>query len=33
MEHRVLGTRYVYAGLEDERFLTLLAGVGAGGLV
>jgi len=33
MEHRVLGTRYVYDGLKDERFLTVLAGVGAGGLV
>lgn len=27
MEHSVLGTRFVYDGLHDERFVTVLAGV------
>lgn len=31
MEHSVLGTRYVYDGLGDDRFVTVLAGVASSG--
>lgn len=31
MEHSVLGPRFVYDGLADERFVTVLAGVAASG--
>lgn len=31
MEHSVLGTRYVYDGLADDQFLTVLAGAAAAG--
>lgn len=31
MEHSVLGARYVYDGLRDERFVTVLAGVALSG--
>lgn len=31
MEHSVLGTRYIYDGLGDERFVSVYAGVIAAG--
>ena len=31
MEHSVLGTRFVYDGLRDDRFVTVLAGVAISG--
>lgn len=31
MEHSVLGTRFVYDGVRDERFVTVLAGVAISG--